>query len=620
MSYLISGLNIKNIFEYDSAESYEKYDVVDYQLNAGISSYPSYTGLVADTALEFWFYNDFYKDFKTDQNENVTGWLNKALLKNDLIQDSEDLLKRPYIDYDYNYLNFIGGETLTGEISALDYKTIFICFNSPPANNYDYINILQISDVNNVSSESGFLKISGSDTYGSGKIFIDNINRNAPSPLYNTPNIITLIQTTGSSGPYVDIEVRQNGYSLGEYNDVYSGWASGFLGIGNNADNSKSVKYYDIFCFSGTMSNEELGYYEKYLFEKYFNSKQGLYFAKRNVPAGAFNSPITYTGLNYWTKDLNDLFSLNYGSSANFTANLSALNFGDGYKTNISKNINSLNSSFEFVYDGLTDKQAKSLISYFEYTPEFEVKSLYEGFSGVNINLFHPYKKNAELYFLNIDHLTPYNDINKVIIKAESPYASSLNYKGMFVELDEINIRTYSSNLLGFSYHDVVYFDSPSFQDRGYYFYTGNYTPTKLNSINSPTGSNSYFTRDFYFKTNIDYSFDSELRLLKTDYSSSTKEFSKDGLNYNLLEFNAVFDKRSNVEARAILKFLDDKAGFKIFDYVLPQPYNKTISVYCPEWSHVYDFYNNNTITAKFIEFKGELDFNMQFNTKIKFI
>ncbi len=45
-------------------------------------------------------------------------------------------------------------------------------------------------------------------------------------------------------------------------------------------------------------------------------------------------------------------------------------------------------------------------------------------------------------------------------------------------------------------------------------------------------------------------------------------------------------------EALAILKFLDNKAGFKIFEIDLPDPYNKTINVYCPEWNHTYKFYN----------------------------
>ena len=75
------------------------------------------------------------------------------------------------------------------------------------------------------------------------------------------------------------------------------------------------------------------------------------------------------------------------------------------------------------------------------------------------------------------------------------------------------------------------------------------------------------------------------------------------------------------VKGRGInLKFLDDKAGFKIFYYTLPQPYNKLISVYCPEWDHTYNFYDNNDISVKFIEFKAPSEPVAYFNTDIQFL
>jgi len=68
------------------------------------------------------------------------------------------------------------------------------------------------------------------------------------------------------------------------------------------------------------------------------------------------------------------------------------------------------------------------------------------------------------------------------------------------------------------------------------------------------------------------------------------------------------------------LKFLDDKAGFKTFKYTLPQPYNKIIDVYCPEWNHTYNFENNHDISVKFIEFKNPFNAISVFNTKITLV
>jgi phage-related protein len=617
MSYLISGLNIKNIYEYVASESYEKYDIIDYQLNTGISTYPSYTGL-DQTGLSFWFNNDSFDEAELDLDGKISGWVSKDFSYN-LYQN--DFNKRPVIDFNYNYTELKGLQSLSGSGFTLDQKTVFVCFNAKPHPRYEAQNILQFDDENNIS-ESGFLKISGQDQYGYGKVFIDAISRNAVAPLYNTPNILTLIEGDHSpdvTGPYT-IKVRQNGFLLGEYEMPYPGWLSGFFRIGNNDEDSEGIRYYDIFAFSGILEEERLDRYEKYLYEKYFDS-EGLYWAKQNVPPGERYNPISYTGQAYWTRNINDLFRLSYGSNASFSSNLNRLDFGDGYKSNVSTNINSLNSSFTLKYDGLTDKQTKALVSYFEYTPEKQIKSLYEGFSGVNLNLFSPYKNNAELYFLDMDHTSIYNDINNIAIKAECLYPSSLNYKGMLVELDELNIRTYADNLEGFEYNDVVYVDNQVYRNRGYYFYTGSATTSALETQYSPTGINSLFTKTFYFKPDIEYSIQSQIRLGVAEYKSSTKEYVKNGINYNNLEnIDLTFSNRSNREARAILKFLDDKAGFKIFDYALPQPYNKTIQVYCPEWSHSYDFYNSNTINVKFIEFKGRSSaVYTSFDTKVYF-
>ena len=69
----------------------------------------------------------------------------------------------------------------------------------------------------------------------------------------------------------------------------------------------------------------------------------------------------------------------------------------------------------------------------------------------------------------------------------------------------------------------------------------------------------------------------------------------------------------------SLVKFLDSKIGYRVFDYTLPQPYNKKIKVYCPEWSHTYNFANNHDIKAKFIQFKTAADFFAGFNTNITF-
>lgn len=618
MSAILSGLNIKNIYEYDGTQSYSKYDIIDYQLVTGISVYPAYTGF-GNTGLTTWFNNDFLNSFVTDSRFNVTGWLNSVSGSGNLIQISDDENTKPFVDFNEYYLNIYGDQFLSGSGFASNSRT--------------FITLVDVSEIrlptdsrkifqfcSSYGESSGKFIVSGVSNSGAAKILLDTQQYNAIGPLYDTKNIFTIVQDSNSNS----IKVRQNGYEIGTYSSFHSNWKSGVLIIGDNPQTS-GVKYYELIHFTGVLSETQIDYYEKYLYEKYFDNTR-LYFAKNNVPAGEQYSPITFSGRLYWTQDIDELFKLSYGSSVNFSSNLSTLEMGDGYRSNVAKNVNTLQTTFQLNFDGLTDTQAKCLITYFENTPEAQNKSLYEGFKGVNIDLFNPYKNNAELYFKTISHTTPYNNINNIKINAESLYDSSLDYKGMLVQLDEVFIKTYNSTVYDINYNDVFYYGSDSFNLRGYYYYTGSgYNqgssgvtgPLIIGPNNSPTGADSWFTKDFYFKGDIDYGIDSEIRLVVNDQKNSTIEYEKDGINYNLMQFNVVFNKRSNKEARALLKFLDEKAGFKIFEYILPQPYNKTINVYCPEWSHTYNFYDNNDINIKLIEVKSPVRAISVFNTII---
>ena len=617
MSSIISGLNIKNISEYNSALSYNKFDIIDYHLITGISVYPDYTGF-GNTGLCGWFNNDYLENFITDGSFNITGWINKVNNSGALLQFSEDDNVRPNVQFNEPYITLKNLEFLSGTGFEHTKRTIFLAVNASEPNR-PKTDKQKIIKFGSSDSPNGSLQILGKNSYSDAKLILDITEFDAASPIYNENNIFTLIQNDLSS-----LKIRQNGFEIG--NVVPNAqWDSSYFEIGNNPNNN-GIKYYDLFYFSGILSEAQIDYYEKYLFEKYFPESDGLFFAKKDVPVGEQYSPIFFTGKDYWTKNINDLFNFNYGSSANFTANLSPLKMGDGYKTNIVNTVNTLNATFNLVYDGLTDAQAKCLIAFFENTPESPNKSLYEGFKGVTTNLFSPYKSNAELYFKKANFNSSYNNINKITIEAESLYDSSLDYKGMYVVLDEIKIKTYAETVDSLTTHDVFYYPSTSFIDRGYYFYTGasindeSFTPiTKIVILpeNSPTGANSFFTKNFYFKGDLEYDINENVRLFSTDMKNSTIEYSKDGINYNSLEFSVSFNKRTNQEARAILKYLDDKAGFKIFSYTLPQPYNKTIFVYCPEWNHTYNFINNNDISVKFIEFENPVIPKTVFNTQI---
>jgi phage-related protein len=621
MSYLISGLNVKNVFEYDPLEAYSRYDIVDFQLTTGAARMPNFTGL-GQTGLTSWFNNDSLSDFLIDSNFYVTGWLNKVSGSGNLLNTTSTTnaeLIKPYVNFNDTYLQFQDAQTLTGTGFASPTRTVFFAIEILEEEQNAAQTIFQFGAG---PVGSGTVRLSGSNvqepTPGlTGSIFyIDNTQCSAVSTSYGQNTFLTIVQDTGS------LTLRQNGFDIGTITPYSSYWKSGEFKLAQNTS-SQGINFHEIIHFTGVLPESEIDYYEKYLFEKY-SDLGGLYFARVNVPSGEQRSPITFTGQSYWTKDVDVLFDLTYGCSATFTSKMAPLKFGDGYKTNVINGVNPITATFSLNYDGLTDIQAKSLITFFENSPERAKKSLYEGFEPIEMNLFAPYRRNAEVYFTDISHKTVYNNINSVKITAESVYVSLLDYEGMNVPIDNTYCRTYSTILSDFTYNDIFYYGSDAFEERGYYFYTGANViypvGTYLPAANSPTGANTLFTKEFYFKTDLVYGLDTKTRFLTNDFKNSTKEYEKDGINYNELEFEVNFSKRSLREATAILKFLDDKAGYKIFNYTLPQPYNKTISVYCPEWNHSYDFLDNHTVNAKFVEFKNAFEQESLFNTVISFV
>ena len=73
-----------------------------------------------------------------------------------------------------------------------------------------------------------------------------------------------------------------------------------------------------------------------------------------------------------------------------------------------------------------------------------------------------------------------------------------------------------------------------------------------------------------------------------------------------------------NSRALALLKYLDLKLGFQIFETVLPEPYNKELTVYCPQWQHSYKYKNCHDISVTFFEFKNPPVNDVYFNTIVQ--
>lgn len=664
--FLDTQFSITGIKNFDiNSQSYDQYDLVDYEYFTGNSIYPTdLSGLFA------WFNTDDFDNFESDSSGRISVWYNSAPgHQTENLYNYDSALSKPIYDYDDNSIKFKANADL-GEYNQLypnpsspnfsGFLTGDRCwfivykFNSlrkgsdttPIGVFANYSTIINTDNTNTSTSSTGFFGIYGNNIDNSlnpnvlagSQEFI--MVPNQASQLYPTPstlnsafsasdlfdiNIVSIIKNNTTN----NLKIRNNACELLNTTTNYfaSGCASLRIGTAGNGHigmtdesplynyDASNISYYEILGYSKIPTDEEILKLEKYLFKKHFKNSDNLYIVSQDFVSDSYSyAPINLTGSQYLTKNIDDLFYKTYGCSANFSTKAIKSNYGDGYYMNVIPNTNNLITNFTINYDGLTDKQSRALIGYFQNSFENEPLTLVDSYQNVNMSLFYPYKDNAKVYFENLNYKSIDSDINNIVINCTTAYDSSLDYKG-YVVTDSQSIKPFSLNTT-YKKHDIVYYNSVN-ASGGYYWYTGDNT-TFLNSTQSPTGVNSLFTKQFYFKPDLDFSIPLNPRFLKNEYEMTSIAYEQDGINKNILDLSLSFTNRSDDEAFAILKFLDDKCGFKLFEFTLPEPYNKQLTFYCPEWNHTYKFKDNHDISVKFLEFKGFLSSDVYFNTIIK--
>ena len=661
--FIDTQFSVSGIKDFSLSTSYDKYDLVDFQYYNGNSSYPTdLSGLFA------WFNLDNLNNIEFDGSGRVNTWYNSApghslqyLINIDstatketrpVFNDSKNCLSFKAFNENQEYNQLYTSTDFAGFLSddrcwfiVYEFDSLRYGYQTVGGYYSNFSTILNTDDSNPVKS-SGYLGVYGNNSIGSLNAQVPNGSEEFiggpteaiyPSPstinsafsaakLLNNKNIVSIIKDNTTN----ILRIRNNGYEILNTNssnyfhancdNLRLGTAGN--GHGNSATSAlynydaSNISYYEILGYSKVPTDDQILEIEKYLFKKHFTNDDNLYLVSQSFTASDYRySPINITGSQFLTKNPDVLFKKTYGCSANFSTKTLRMQYGDGYYTNVTPNINNLNSSFTLVYDGLSDVQSKSLIGFFQNTFEYAPLNIEESYENVKMDLFYPYKNNAKIYFENLNYSSKEANLNTVSINCISAYDSSLDYRGFLVTGAEVT-REYKQEK-AYIKDDVVFYKNQDNNIEGYYWYTGANNAI-LDDSTSPTGSNSLFTTKFYFKPDIDYNIPVSPRFLKNEYEMTAPAFENNGINKTVLTFDFAFHNRSDKEAIALLKFLDSKAGFKIFEIDLPAPYNKTINVYCPEWSHTYKFYNNHDISAKFLEFKGKTDSDIFFNTLLQ--
>jgi phage-related protein len=661
--FIDSQFSISGIKNFSLTTSYDQYDLVDFQYYTGNSSYPTnLSGLFA------WFNLDNLNNLEFDGSGRVNVWYNSApghslqyLINIDstaaketrpVFNDQKNCLSFKAFNENQEYNQLYTSSDFSGFLSddrcwfiVYEFDSLRYGYQTVDGYYSNFSTILNTDDSNPVKS-SGYLGVYGNNSNGI-------LNPNVPNgseefvggpaeavypsastinsafsaaKLLNNKNIVSIIKNNTTNA----LRIRNNGYEILNINssnyfhadsdNLRLGTAGN--GHGNSATSAlynydaSNISYYEMLGYSKVPTDDQILEIEKYLFKKHFTNDDNLYLASQDFTASDYRySPINITGSQFLTKNIDSLFKKTYGCSASFSTKTLRMQYGDGYYTNVTPNVNNLTSNFTLTYDGLSDIQSKALIGFFQNTFEYAPLNIEESYQSVNMDLFYPYKNNAKIYFENLSYASKESNLNSVNINCVSAYNSSLDYRGFLVTGVEVT-REYEQEKT-YVKDDVVFLKNADNNLEGYYWYTGT-SNAILNDSTSPTGSDSLFTNKFYFKPDIDYSIPVSPRFLKNEYEMTAPAFENDGINKTVLTFDFAFNNRSDKEAIALLKFLDNKAGFKIFEIDLPAPYNKTVDVYCPEWSHTYKFYNNHDISAKFLEFKGKTDSDIFFNTLLQ--
>ena len=667
--FLNTQFSVSGIADFDIGDSYIKYNLVDFEYFTGDLKDP--LGL---SGLYAWFNLDDLNNLEFDASGRVYKWYNSAVgheIGQDLLNLNVSIETRPYYDKYKNSVSF------QSSIESLPYTVNFLTttgdgfvgfltgdrcwfvvyeFENLRQGDYGYTikpNIATIIDTDLYSATryatncatSGFLSVSGNNEIYSWNVNVPSASQqfiinptgeseNSPlavnsafsaSKVIKNKNIMSIIKNNDTN----NLRLRNNGYELLNLTtDHFNSGCSGLrLGSANNSHanailnadynyDASNISYYEILGFAKVPNDNDILAVEKYLFEKHFTNDDGLYICKSNFTVSDYRySPINITGSQYLTKEIDSIFNKTYGCSASFSTKAERMNYGDNYFTNVIPNINNLNSQFNLNYDGLTDIQAKCLIGFFQNTFEYTPKNIVDSYENVKIDLFFPYKNNSKIYFSDLQYNSVEANLNKISIKCESAYDSSLDYRGF--QVTGKDVTSFFNETKSYFKNDVVYYNTNIESQKGYYWYTGidNVIPTHTQR---PSGVNSLFTRSFYFQPELDFEIPIAPKFIKTEFNNSAAAYENYGINKTNLEFTYNLSNRSDKETEAILKFLDSNAGFKIFEMILPTPYNKLINVYCPEWNHSYKFKNNHDISAKFIEFKGLTESDIYFNTLIK--
>jgi phage-related protein len=279
-----------------------------------------------------------------------------------------------------------------------------------------------------------------------------------------------------------------------------------------------------------------------------------------------------------------------YGSRVSFSSKANVYETDDSYYNLIPLSINSLDAKFELRFD-LDESGSQKLVDFIENKSGYimygftDASAFYKTISGVT--------DNYAVNHINKNHY----EVALSIEVNEAP--TLLNWSGMtFVNS---GLQHWSA---GTSYkkYDIVYSGISSNKLNNYYYCTQDHSSSS-SSIDGPTGSTSKWTQSFFFEPDIGLQNDVQIKIGKIEFKNSfTQRIKTIKKHLAPINLSYKFTNISTREAKSIMHFLENKAGYRRFLHQIPSVYNRPKVFYAPSWNHSWNYLDSHNIEVNLIE------------------
>lgn len=282
-------------------------------------------------------------------------------------------------------------------------------------------------------------------------------------------------------------------------------------------------------------------------------------------------------------------YSPAYGSRVSFSSSLNKYETHNGYYNMIPLSINSLNAEYQLRYD-VTETDAQKIVYFVENNKginklEFsDPSNIYKNISGV-----------VDKYSINHINKNHYEVAISFTVN-ESP--NLFNWSGM----NFVNslFQTWGPNI-NYEKYSIVYSGINKNKLNNYYYCHANHS-SSLESVDGPTGTSSKWSQNFFFEPDIGLQNDVSLKVDKLEFKNSFVQRIKNRKHAAQTEFSYKFTSSSDLKTKAILHFLENKAGYRRFYSEPTSVYNLTKIFYSPSWSHSWKFRDSHDVEVSLIE------------------